>query len=147
MDHIQAAVRVQALARRFLVRISVLKLLRERWEKAYDPRRRRYYYFDTKQGTSKWRKPRLLWAHDIAEIAPTYPPAQAAILIQRQWRAWVARLTVATLYGETVRLLVDDQSGCEYWYNLHTGAAAWELPQFMTARVKSKHAASLSRFI
>lgn len=135
MDSTQAAVCLQALARRFLARTSVIELIRRRWEKAYDPRRRRYYYFDTKEGISRWRKPRLLWSHDIIEISPTYHPDYAAVLIQRQWRAWTARVRVATLYGQTVRLLVDEQSGNEYWYNPRTGAATWELPQFMTTQV------------
>src|SRR3546814_4827451 len=116
MDPVHAAVRVQALARRYLARARVVDLIRRQWEKSYDPRRRRYYYFDKRRGVSQWKKPKLLWSHDIRELAPVYEPPQAALLIQRHWLAWSAKQRFAVVYGRVVQQLFDEQSGCECWY-------------------------------
>lgn len=66
------AIKIQSIARMIVVRCRVLKKLNERYEKIYDPRRERYYYYDKETDTSSWGKPLLLLKSDINVISPTY---------------------------------------------------------------------------
>jgi hypothetical protein len=52
---------------------------------------------------SQWRKPVLLFGEqDIEMVAPTYTDEEAAMFMQRQWRAYKARRRVALLAREIV---------------------------------------------
>jgi hypothetical protein len=66
------AIKIQSIARMIIVRSRVLKQLNERYEKIYDPRRERYYYYDKVSDKSSWGKPVLLLKSDIKIISPTY---------------------------------------------------------------------------
>jgi hypothetical protein len=66
------AIKIQSIARMIIVRSRVLKQLNERYEKIYDPRRERYYYYDKVSDKSSWGKPVLLLKSDIKVISPTY---------------------------------------------------------------------------
>ena len=62
---------LQKAVRRYIVRSRVLKIIEDRFEKIFDPKRRSYYYYDTVTDTSSWRKPPLLLTGDIQRISPT----------------------------------------------------------------------------
>jgi hypothetical protein len=47
---------IQSLARQYFVRTKILQLLNERYEKIYDPKRKKYFYYDTHADTSSWEK-------------------------------------------------------------------------------------------
>ena len=66
------AVKLQSIARMILVRSRLIKKLNERYEKIYDPRRDRYYYYDKVKDESSWGKPLLYLKSDINVISPTY---------------------------------------------------------------------------
>lgn len=66
------AVKIQSIARMIIIRSRILKQLNERYEKIYDPRRERYYYYDKVLDKSSWGKPLLLLKSDIIKISPTY---------------------------------------------------------------------------
>lgn len=68
------AIKLQSVARMILVRSRIIKQLNERYEKIYDPKRDRYYYYDIQQDKSSWRKPPLLLKSDILRISPPYVP-------------------------------------------------------------------------
>ena len=56
------------------------RVLHERYEKIFDPVRKRYYYYNTVEDTASWRKPLLLREEDIEHVAPTYSKDQAGNL-------------------------------------------------------------------
>lgn len=66
------ATKIQSIVRMVLVRSKLLKQINARYEKIYDPRRERFYYYDRVKDESSWGKPALLLKSDIAEISPTY---------------------------------------------------------------------------
>lgn len=66
------ATKIQSIVRMVLVRSKLLKQINARYEKIYDPKRERFYYYDRVKDESSWGKPALLLKSDIAEISPTY---------------------------------------------------------------------------
>lgn len=128
-------IRLQALARRFVVRSRVVKDIRSRFEKIYDPKRRRHYYYDKKADKSSWVKPVFLLKKDLDEVAPTYTPQQAVLKLQRVVRKHMALLTIRLAYQQSVMKVTDEQSGQEYYLNPKTGGTMWQLPAFMGGRM------------
>ena len=51
-----------------------MKQLNERYEKIYDSKPEKYYYYDRLADKSSWKKPLLLLKSDIMKIAPPYVP-------------------------------------------------------------------------
>lgn len=68
------AIKIQSIARMILVRSRLLRQLNERYEKIYDSKRERYYYYDSQKDKSSWQKPLLLLKSDITKISPPYVP-------------------------------------------------------------------------
>lgn len=134
--HIAEIIRVQSIFRAWFARKAAVIEIKRRWEKIYDPKRQRHYYFDTVNACSQWRKPKLLRNDDIEHISALYSREQAAVVIQRQIRRRQAHLLVVRMYVKVVQVLFDDQSGYEYWYNPSTGFTAWSPPNFLANQVR-----------
>ena len=66
------AIKLQSIVRMILVRSRIIKQINERYEKIFDPRRQRYYYYDRINDTSSWGKPLLLRNSDIKIVSPTF---------------------------------------------------------------------------
>lgn len=66
------AIKIQSLVRMLIVRSKLLKKINARYEKIYDPKRERFYYYDKVLDQSSWGKPPLLLNSDIAEISPLF---------------------------------------------------------------------------
>ena len=74
---------IQAYGRGFLARRRRNQLIKERFEKIWDPRRRRFYFYDRDNDTSQWNLPELfLMITNEMDVAPTYFPEEAATKIQ-----------------------------------------------------------------
>jgi hypothetical protein len=125
------AVKIQSIVRMILARKAIIKKINQRFEKIYDPRRKRHYYYDSAKDKSSWLKPRLLRSSDILTISPTYTKEAAATLVQKQARRFLALLNVRLKYQETVVPVLDDTSGLTYFTNSQSGVSMWELPSFM----------------
>jgi hypothetical protein len=137
--NIYSAIKVQALIRRFIVRRRELKKVFDRFEKIYDPKRKRYYYYDKTTNSSSWLKPPLLTGGlDIPEVAPTYSPEQAALKIQTKIRQFLARQKVRLIYQTVLTTITDWKLGKVSYYNPQTGASFDKLPKFMNGRMDYK---------
>jgi hypothetical protein len=106
------AVKIQSIARMIIVRARLLKQLNDRYEKIYDPRRERYYYYDKLKDKSSWGKPLLLLKSDINLISPTYVESNG------QESSQVDAESITTLGSEeldkaTVDSDDDEESGSE----------------------------------
>jgi len=129
------ALTLQSIVRRFLVRNRIYKALIARYEKIYDPLRKAYFYYDTQNDTSTWRKPKLFLGSDIEKISPTYTKDAAAVMIQRQlWRVSSLK-RVRQLYSDIVTTIKDDSTGSIYYYNPKSGFTSWDLPTFMGGKL------------
>jgi Leucine-rich repeat (LRR) protein len=131
----EGLLKIQALARRFLERCRILKQINARYEKIYDPIKKRYYYYDTTTDSSSWFKPVLLLNNDILIIAPTYTKDEAAIKLQCLFRLKNAIKRVRKLYESVVVGSIDNSSGLTYYYNTMNGSSSWELPLFMGGKL------------
>ena len=125
---------IQKYLRRYIERCRIYRIVTARYEKIYDPKRKRYYYYDNETDTSSWQKPKLLLGGDILEVAPTYTPDQAALILQKAlWRR-ASLKRVRMLYQKIVIMAIDDNSGLPYYYNPRSGRSSWYLPKFMNNR-------------
>lgn len=138
---ITSIVRAQCLARCFIARSRVLKKLRARFEKIYDFKRNRFYYYDTVTDMSSWRKHRLFRKHDIETISPMFTSDTGAEMIQKHMRRYLALMRVRMLYQSRVSAVPDARTGGIYYYNSYTGEAMWELPKFMKGKLTHKRRA------
>jgi hypothetical protein len=130
-----SVIKFQSFIRLFLVRCKLLKSINSRYEKIYDPRRQKYYYYDKDKDTSSWNKPALLFNRDIERVAPTYLDNQAATMIQTRIRMVLALLRVRLLYQSMLITSVDEASGANYYYNPRSEVTMWDLPYFMNNRL------------
>ena len=90
MSDEKAILVIQCAFRVNLARKCFRKKLEGRYEKIYDPRREKFYYYDRQLRRSTWKKPVLVAYVGDLGIAPTYTEEQAAIMIQRQVRRRLA---------------------------------------------------------
>lgn len=51
-----AAQLIQSIARRFITRVKILKLLNLRYEKIFDPKKKKCFYYDIETDKSSWEK-------------------------------------------------------------------------------------------
>ena len=85
-----AATRIQTLARRFVALHRVKKRSERIWERVFDPRAKRYFWFNKMNGTSQWKVPRLLRLYTETDHA-------AARLIQKVVRGFIGRMRTRKL--------------------------------------------------
>lgn len=130
-----SVIKFQSFIRLFLVRCKLLKAINSRYEKIYDPRRQKHYYYDKEKDTSSWNKPVLLLNGDVERVAPTYLDDQAATMIQTRIRMVLALLRVRLLYQSILITSVDEASGANYYYNPRSEVTMWDLPYFMDNRL------------
>eukprot|EP01031_Cornospumella_fuschlensis_P027695 gene27695-33452_t len=129
------AAKLQAVARKFIVRSKIMKEITDRYEKIFDPKRKKYYYYDKKLDSSSWLKPVMLLDKDIEDVAPTYLPDQAALKLQRAVRRFLALLKVRLKFQECVMRVKDEKSNEDYFVNSKTGAKFQHLPSFMNGKL------------
>lgn len=127
--------KMQSFLRKARIRRMVYQLVNERYEKIYDPKLKRYYYYDTVKDKSSWRKPLLLKNNDIAQVSATYGDDEAAMLIQNFARIYFSKRKVRLLYRDNISVIHDDSTNSDYYHNPKTGFTSWSLPEFMGGKV------------
>ena len=128
-------IRVQALIRRFLARSRQLKEIYKRFEKIYDPKRKRFYYYDKVKDKSSWVKPPFLMKLDLPEVAATYTAEQAAVKIQGLVRKAMSLHRMRILYQSNLTTIADEKTGKRLYYNPKSGRTSEKLPRFMKGRL------------
>ena len=128
------ALTIQRTIRRFLSRCRVVKVLNERIEKIYDPRRKLYYYYDSVADTSSWLKPALLRDSDIQLIAPTFTPDEASRHITNLMLRLRSLRLVQRAFAQSIEEV--KEGGTKFYRRLKTGDALLQLPNFMEGTLK-----------
>ena len=82
MSEEKAALSIQCAFRVYCALKLLRKKVETRYEKIYDPRRRKFYYYDRQLCRSSWKKPFLVTKVGDLSIAPTYTEEQAAVMIR-----------------------------------------------------------------
>jgi hypothetical protein len=145
MDNIEIIVKLQAFARRIRDRKKFVKLLETRYEKIYDPNRKKCFYYDVLNDTSSWKKPKLLGQSDIPKVSSLFSPEESAGMIQRQFRRMLALHRCRMLYKKRVSAVKDQSNGQTYYYNKVTDQTFWTLPEFMGGKLKYNYKVDLSK--
>ena len=132
----EAAVVIQQAFRRKRARHRLHKLLSKQFEKVWDANSKKFYYIDKRDGTVSWDKPKGMGSEDIPITARTAAQAgipyiehrtprvlakdltdeQAAIMIQRQWAARKARLSIRRMIAHVYQKVYDAETKQTYYY-------------------------------
>ena len=128
---VSCAIVMQALARRYFSRCKVIRFVSKRFEKIWDPKTDKHYYYDTKKDKASWTKPAILLHADLEDIAPTYLDEPAVLMVQCQYRRLVALRVVQKLYKEVISEISDDTTETKYYFNPRLFTTNWDLPAFM----------------
>ena len=115
-----------------------IRRLDERFEKVFDPNRKRHYYYDKEKDKSSWRKPRLYMNSDVSKVSPTYSDDEAAAMIQTRFRMNRDLFIVRLLYQQNCNVSKIDErnrfSGNNY-FNKMSGTTRDSLPTFMGGKL------------
>lgn len=130
LKNIQLIIRMQAMIRKFRARIRLPVLLEAKYEKIYDPKQKKYFYYNKETDTSSWKKPKILRNNDMKKISSLYNEEQAVVILQCWYRTYVAKKRVRKLYKQVVKV-VKDAVGTGMYQNPRSKQNMWELPYFM----------------
>jgi hypothetical protein len=126
------AIQIQKRIRGFIVRSRRRKYVHERFEKIWDPRRDKHYFYDTEEDTAAWKLPLVFRKFEPEfEIAPTFLPDDGARVIQTMARRVAALCRVRIMYKEQWEEVFDFYSSSNYYANRKTYQSSWMLPKFM----------------
>lgn len=113
VDKDAMARRIQCLIRRFLARRRIRKVALEVWRRVYDPKFKRYFWFDILHNASSWTKPRYLDLYSPEEIA-------SAIKLQTIIRGFIHRMRARKLVNERYTRYFDAEKTAFYYYDKST---------------------------
>jgi hypothetical protein len=128
-------IKLQSFLRRFKARKQCLLLLETRYEKIYDPKRKRHFYYDIIRDISSWKKPKLLKENDLQKISSLYTTDEALLMIQRQFRRVYALRRVRMLFQKRIKIKTDRRKKTTTFYNRATKVTFSKLPNFMKGKL------------
>lgn len=129
-------IKLQSWLRRYKARKECLDLLTTRYEKIYDPRRKKYFYYDIIRDLSSWKKPKLLKDQDIQKVSSLYSQEEAIILIQKFFRKIYSLRKVRMLFQQRIKIKRDTrQKKLTTYFNKVTKQTFSKLPNFMEGRL------------
>ena len=143
----EAAVMLQRLYRARLARRKVVALAKATYEKLIDEASGAVFYYNAVTGESQWTKPGVLGSTELElgepepEKTPRTPrpkhvpetPDEAASVLQRLYRARLARRRVVELTMATFEKVFDEESGAYFYYNEQSGESQWTKPRALGA--------------
>ena len=118
------------------------KILSNRFEKIWDEDNQRFYYVNKKTGSVDWEKPKLLGSDDVdptprsrsaalaagIDVPPPHKrtprvfakdltPKEAAIMLQRAFRAKQARHKLMAMFASVYQKAYDPEAKLFYYFN------------------------------
>ncbi|RHY22182.1 hypothetical protein DYB32_009583, partial [Aphanomyces invadans] len=104
--------------------------LRDGWEHAVDPSTNHVFYFNRSTGETSWTKPapneNIEWK---ARARIVLTNESAAVLIQKMWRARIARQHMQALMQSLYKRIFDPSTQEYFYYNAQTGQTSWTTPR------------------
>jgi FKBP-type peptidyl-prolyl cis-trans isomerase len=119
-----AATRIQALYRCWRDRGKVLVAVRQAHTRIFDPDSGLYFFYSTKTGESSWNAPAILRG---AQFEPR--EVWAACLLQKTWRANLARRAFRQVLENTYERTFDLKSSSWLYRDVRSGSLTWEKPK------------------
>ena len=110
IDKDAMARRIQCLIRRFLARRRIRRVALEVWRRVYDPKFKRYFWFDILHNESTWTKPRYLDLFTPEEIASTTK-------LQTVVRGFIHRMRARKLVNERYTRYYDAEKTAFYYFD------------------------------
>jgi hypothetical protein len=131
--------KLQSLARRWKARKQCLLKLETRYEKIYDPKRKKFFYYDIIKDLSSWKKPKLFKENDLTKISALYTKDEAANLIQKQFRRFNALRRVRMLFQKRIKIQNNRRTKITTFYNKVTKVSFSKLPNFMSGKLNYEY--------
>lgn len=130
-----AAGLITRTVRRFGYLRLLQRICRVQFKRIFDRKTLNYYYFNTRYGTSSWRKPYCLRGE---ELLPYMTPEYAAAKMQNLYRLWRARERVRNFILAQYRKIFD-RSRCEFYYAFNGRSrllprSSWRKPRMLGKR-------------
>jgi hypothetical protein len=119
-----AAIRIQSIIRRYLARKRVKKLVRKVWDRAFDPKRRQYYWYNKRTGSTQWTTPRYCELYRKRDI-------QAASVLNRIIRGYISRRYVRRLIVERYARYFDAKLQRFYYFDKQQNKTFWKASKWL----------------
>jgi hypothetical protein len=133
---LRSVVKLQSWVRRFKARQRCLEIIETRYEKIYDPKRKKYFYYDIILDLSSWKKPRLLKNQDLTKVSSLFSQDEAVLIIQKFLRKIYSLRKVRMLYQKRIKIKRDPrQKKMTTYYNKVTKQTISKLPNFMKGKL------------
>ena len=107
----EAAVRIQSMYRMWKGRRRMLKRLRKTYTQEYNEEHDTWVWTHLPTGFEFWHKPPLFGSHDLARTPRNLSVEEAAIELQRMWRARKARRLLRKLVMRLYEKVLDEETG------------------------------------
>jgi hypothetical protein len=119
-----ATKKIQCLIRKFLARVRIRQQARSVWQRVYDPTNKRYFYFNTLDGTSRWDEPmfmKLFYDDDH----------EACTKIEKVVRGFVGRMRTRKLANQKYTRFYDANLNKFYWLDKTTQETTWNVTPWL----------------
>ena len=141
----ESASTLQRMYRARMARRKVSAMAKTSYEKLFDEGSGMFFYFNKTTLESQWSKPVVLGENDDIDtvgepdLTKSSPrsvhlpgsPEEAASVLQRTYRARLARRKVVELTKVTFEKVRDEESGVFFYFNKTTGESQWSKPKIL----------------
>jgi hypothetical protein len=113
-----AAIKIQCAMRRCLAKKRVAAVSREHWERTFDPKVKKYFFYNKITGESVWKVPFLMALYEDKDV-------WAAIQIERIVRGFLGRRKMRRAVRERYSKFYDGTSNTFYYLDKETDSTFW----------------------
>lgn len=115
----KAIVRIQSITRGYLAKKRAKRVARKLWERAFDPRRKVYFWYNRRTGHSQWKQPRYVDLYRRRDFV-------AAFLIIRLVRGFLSRRRTLKIVQRRFARFYDAKIDRFYWLDRAAGKTFWQ---------------------
>lgn len=119
-----AAKKIQCMIRVFLAKIKIRRTAKRVWQRTYDPTFKRYFWYNTLDGTSKWQLPMFV---------ETYYPEdhEAGERIGKVVRGFIGRMRARKIANQKYTRFYDANLNKFYWLDKTTQQTTWNVTPWL----------------
>jgi tRNA uridine 5-carbamoylmethylation protein Kti12 len=119
-----AVIRIQCAIRVALAKTRIKTQAKRVWQRVYDPKYKRYFWFNKLTKKSRWDQPRFTQLYYEED-------RKAAIEIERVVRGFIGRMRVRKVANTKYTRFYDGSVNKFYWLDKSTGKTTWNVSQWL----------------